>query len=78
MANIYVVTLLLLCSICICDGKVQKLENGTLDFGKAKEVTVDTPLETDFDGKGLEPWYDVAKSFIHTVQKDDIPYGKTT
>lgn len=33
-------------------------------------------LTTKFDGKGLEPWYDVVKSFVHAIQRDDLPYSK--
>lgn len=57
--------------------RVTKGSDGKLKFENITEVRVKSELNTKFDGKGLEPWYDVAKSFIHTVQKDDPPYGKT-
>ena len=60
---------------CAVEEKVEKSSNGSLIFPKIREEKVSSSLTKTFDGKGLEPWYDVAKSFIHTVQKDDLPYG---
>jgi hypothetical protein len=63
-------------STCDCAvQRVTKIGNGKLEFPRIPEVDISSTLTSKFDGKGLEPWYDVAKSFVHTVQKDDIPYG---
>jgi hypothetical protein len=77
MAKLYVLVFALLCfSTCDCAvQRVTKIGNGKLEFPRIPEVDISSTLTSKFDGKGLEPWYDVAKSFVHTVQKDDIPYG---
>ena len=74
MAKLYNLTFFLLCFLTTVNA-VKKAENGSLIFRSIPEVDVDSTLTATFDGKGLEPWYDVAKSFVHTVQKDDLPYG---
>lgn len=74
MASLHVIAVVLLClSGCNCE---VKKAGSKLEFGNLTEVNVVSSLNKEFDGKGLEPWYDIAKSFIHTVQKDDLPYGK--
>lgn len=78
MAKSFILVFVLLC-VSTCNyaavRKVDKLSNGTLEFPPIQEVDISSTLTATFDGKGLEPWYDVAKSFVHTVQKDDLPYG---
>ena len=76
MATFFVVVLLLFSCWTRINGDVKVLPNGTLDFGTLEEVKVVSSLETDFDDKGLEPWYKLAKSFIHTVRSGGLPYGK--
>lgn len=66
----------LLCISCLNCGRVSKGSDGKLKFKNVTEVQVESELNTEFDGKGLEPWYDLAKSFIYAVQKEDPPYGK--
>ena len=74
MANLHTLALALLCfSTCNCS--VTKNSTGGLKFSPIPEVDISSTITSEFDGKGLEPWYDIAKSFIHTVQKDDVPYG---
>lgn len=77
MAKFYVLVFGLLCfSTYKCAVQaVTKLSNGSLRFPPIREVDISSTLTSKFDGKGLEPWYDFAKSFVHTVQKDDLPYG---
>ena len=74
MAKLLTLVFALLCfSTCNC--AVKKQSTNELDLPRIPEVNVSSTLTLEFDGKGLEPWYDIAKSFIHTVQKDDVPYG---
>ena len=77
MAKLYILVFALLCfSTCCCTAqKVTKNSDGTLNLPTVPLLDLFTTLTSKFDGKGLEPWYDVAKSFVHTVQKDDLPYG---
>lgn len=78
MAKSFILVFVLLCgsSCYYATQSIKKLPNGTLKFPPIEEVDISSTLTTTFDGKGLEPWYDVAKSFVHTVQKDDLPYGR--
>ncbi|XP_028391109.1 prominin-1-like isoform X2 [Dendronephthya gigantea] len=77
MGKFYLLVIVLLC-VASCSfanqNSVSKLPNGSLSITTIPEIIVTSTLTKTFDGKGLEPWYDVAKSFIHTVQKEDLPY----
>ena len=76
MARSFILVFILL-YVSTCNYAAQNVvkSNGKLKFPNITEVDVSSTLTSTFDGKGLEPWYDVAKSFVHTVQKDDLPYG---
>lgn len=41
----------------------------------AEESSEGSGLKTEYDAKGLQPWYDFANSFISTVLNKE-PYGK--
>lgn len=70
--------LTLLCFVAYASCKEPTL-NGTKivwndDFDK-DSGSEGAGLKTEYDAKGLQPWYDFANSFINTVLGKD-PYGK--
>ncbi|XP_046851503.1 prominin-1-like isoform X2 [Xenia sp. Carnegie-2017] len=77
MAKLLVISLCLIAYItgCFCEVTVKK-SNGSLSISRIPKPMFKSNLTTKFDGKGLEPWYDVAKSFVHVIQRDDLPYDE--
>ena len=50
--------------------------NGTITWNDDfKEKNEGSNLKTEYDAKGLQPWYNFANSFISTVLNKD-PYGE--
>lgn len=52
-------------------------KNGTINWHDdyKEDSNEGSNLQTEYDAKGLQPWYDFANSFISTVLNKD-PYGK--
>ena len=80
MASTALTTSLLVLLVCFvtygsCGEPTEK--NGTVDWNDdfSKDGNEGSNLQTEYDAKGLQPWYDLANSFISTVLNKD-PYGK--
>ena len=81
MASITLPTSLLVVLIClVVHGSCRNTPtvNGTTinwNDNFEKESSEGGNLQTEYDAKGLQPWYNFANSFISTVLNKD-PYGK--
>lgn len=78
MASTALTTSLLVLLVCFvtygsCGEPTEK--NGTVDWNDdfSKDGNEGSNLQTEYDAKGLQPWYDLANSFISTVLNKD-PY----
>lgn len=80
MSSTFVV-LILLCLVshgsCADDPKKPELNDTTIIWHDNFETdsSEGSGLKTEYDAKGLQPWYDFVNSFISTVLNKD-PYGK--
>lgn len=62
--------------MAICLNCVHAASNDSkIDWGDFKESERKSSLQTEFDDKGLGPWFDFAVSFVNTVLNKE-PYGK--
>jgi len=78
-SSIVVFVLICFVSLASCN-KPELNDNGTTiiwndDFGK--DSSEGSTLKTEYDAKGLQPWYDFVNSFISTVLNKE-PYGKSS
>lgn len=71
-----VVVLLCFVSLGGCN-EGPKIENGTINWDDnfSDDSSEGSGLKTEYDAKGLQPWYDFVNSFISTVLNKE-PYGK--
>lgn len=72
-----VVVLLCFVSLASCNEGPKLTENGTIDWNDnfPDDSSEGSDLKTEYDAKGLQPWYDFVNSFISTVLNKE-PYGK--
>ena len=77
-SSIVIFVLICFVSLASCNEAKKPELNGTTiiwhdDFNK--DSSEGSSLKTEYDAKGLQPWYDFVNSFISTVLNKE-PYGK--
>lgn len=69
----------LICVVSLASCNKPELNGTTIiwndDF--EKDSSEGSSLKTEYDAKGLQPWYDFVNSFIGTVLSKE-PYGKSS
>ena len=73
------IVFVLICFMTLASCSEPKLNGTTIiwndDF--EKDSSEGSTLKTEYDAKGLQPWYDFVNSFISTVLNKE-PYGKSS
>lgn len=77
-SSFVIFVLICLVSLASCENPEEPKLNGTTIIWNdnfKKDSSEGSSLKTEYDAKGLQPWYDFVNSFIRTVLNKE-PYGK--
>ena len=75
--NFTMILVVFMCFVAYGSCAQPTVENGTINWHDDFETdsSEGTDLETEYDAKGLQPYYDFVNSFIATVLSKE-PYGE--